>query len=278
MPNYICDNIRMIPLKKPMIHKISGDMPGHNISIIVGVHGNEKGPQYEWEWLKSLKILSGNLFLIFANPTAADQNKRFINTNLNRRFGKMLSDYPEDKLARIIEETLDKCDASLDLHMYNEHMDAPFVICGESSNEISSLLPAKYIINIPDPDAGGTDDYMSASGKIGICFETGSVERPKEYSQTIRAGVMSFLGYYKLIENQNQETEKPTILKQSLTKFINSKDIIFTKEYNSFDPVKSGEIICVEDGQDITSPIDGYILFPRPNNPIGAEAYYILVE
>lgn len=270
----------MIELDPPIIKEINSDSPGKSVAIIVGIHGNEKGPQLEWDWLNSLEIARGTLFLIFANPTACEQDERFMNVNLNRRFGKGHDEFPEDSLARTIEITLDSCDAALDLHMYNEPMDRPFAICNARSNDIAKRLPAKYIINIPDEiHGGGTDDYMANNSKIGICFETGSSERPTEYSDTIRRGVLAFLASQGIIdETIVTPITSPKILLKDTTKFVASEDLKFTKEYSSFDEIHQGEVICLENRRSITAPRDGYILFPRPNNPIGTEAFYTLID
>lgn len=266
-------------LEPPIVVSRESDVAGKKLAIIVGVHGNEKGPQLEWDWLTQIEVKRGTLYVIFANPTAAEMNKRFVNVNLNRRFGLDKDEYPEDHLARRIEEVLDECDASLDLHMYNELMDRPFAICNRRSNEVAQILPTHYIINIPDEvNGGGTDDYMANKGKIGICFETGSVDRPKEYSHVIRDGVMSFLSMFGMSDYVPTKQKEPTILTKSSTKFVENTDIHFSRNYSSFDEVKKGEVICTEAGIEYTAEQDCYILFPRPKNPVGAEAYYTLVR
>lgn len=265
-------------LDPPIIKTLKGNNIGKDIAIVVGIHGNEKGPQLEWDWLNSLHIDSGTVYLIFANPTACKLNQRFVNVNLNRRFGKSLNEYPEDKIARKIETILDKCDAMLDLHMYNEAMNRPFVICSAKSNEVAQILPARYIVNLPDDvDGGATDDYMNMNGKYGVCFETGSVERPSSYSEIIKDGVLSFLAKFDLMDHE-VKINNAKILSKNMTKIVENKDIKFSKTYSSFDPIHSGEIICVENGKSYRAESDGYILFPRPNNPIGTEAYYTLVK
>jgi predicted deacylase len=247
--------------------------------VIVGVHGNEKGPQLEWDWLKSIRIMQGKLTLVLANPTACEQNTRFININLNRRFGLNRDEYPEDAITRQIERVLDSSDALLDLHMYNESMDCPFAISGVASNSVAAVLPAHYIVNIPDSvDGGGADDYMAKQGKVGICFETGSVDRPDKYSDTIRQGVMAFLAHYGLVPSVRSESGHPIVLVKQATKMIKSGNLKFSKNYASFDAIRRGEIICTDDGVPFAAEEEGYILFPRPNNPVGTEAFYLLTH
>ncbi len=266
-------------LKRPIVQIKVGPVEGKQIAIIVGVHGNEKGPQLEWEWLNGLSIISGSLYLIFANPSASDLGVRFVNVNLNRRFGMGLNEYPEDVIAREIEEILDKCDALLDLHMYNETMDRPFAICNAHSNSAAKVLPIDYVVNIPDEiNGGGTDDYMARSDKIGVCFETGSVERPDDYSEIIRQGVIAFLASFGLIESPFVINSDLKVLTKDATKFVINRSFRFARNYSSFDRIKKGELICTEDNHRFIAENDCFILFPRPNNPIGTEAYYLLTE
>lgn len=266
-------------LKPPKLVTINSPEKGTHVAIIVGIHGNERGPQLEWEWLNNLKLKKGTLQLVFANPTASEMNVRFVNVNLNRRFGRNLHEWPEDSIARTIEKVLDDCDALLDLHMYNETMDRPFAICNATSNELAKVLPVSYIVNLPDDiDGGGTDDYMAARGKIGVCFETGSSERPTQYSEIIRKGVMSFLSSFGMVEHGKPENREAKVLVKDSTKLVESADLAFSKYYSSFDPIHKNEVICVENGKEFRAQKEGYILFPRPNNPVGTEAYYTLVQ
>ncbi len=268
-------------LKPAIFSRIESKRAGKRIAIMVGVHGNEKGPQFEWDWLKGIEIHSGSVDLIFANPTACDRNVRFVNTNLNRRFGLNENQYPEDSIARSIEKVLDDCDALLDLHMYNESMDRPFAICSPTSNEAAMVLSAKYIVNIPEGEyGGGSDDYMAMKGKVGVCFETGGVDRPHAYSDTIQGGVLSFLAHFGLVpkHSNTKSIHSPRIFVKDTTKLVEGPDITFSRDYTSFDAIKKGEVICTENGVDIVANSDGCILFPRPNNPIGTEAFYTLVR
>lgn len=163
--------------------------------------------------------------------------------------------------------------------MYNEAMDRPFVICNEKSNHIAKVLPVNYIVNFPNDQKGGsTDDYMASNGKFGVCFETGSVDRSIDCSNIIRECVLSFLGLYDLIKHEAQENANVKILIKNETKIVENPDIQFSKNYASFDSLKAGEVICTEAGKEYTAKRDCYILFPRPNNSVGTEAYYTLIE
>jgi len=78
-------------MKKSNIYHIIGKKSGAIVVIIGAVHGNEKIGVQVIESLKktlNLKEISGELYLIIANPRALEQNKRFIDTDLNRLFGE----------------------------------------------------------------------------------------------------------------------------------------------------------------------------------------------
>ena len=49
----------------------------------------------------------------------------------------------------------------------------------------------------------------------------------------------------------------------------------FSREWRSFDPVKAGEVIGLrQDGQTVTAPEDGFVVFPNPKAEVGQEWFY----
>jgi len=272
--------MQIIELEPPVISEIESGRPGPHVSIMVGVHGNEKAPILIWDWLCSLEIEAGKLTLIHANPTASRLNRRYCNINLNRRFGMNRNDFPEDALARKIESILEPTTALLDLHMYNEPIDAPFIICGNSSIKIAQTLPGKFLITgWSDTKQGASDDLMTLQGKHGITFECGSVVRPKKYLETAKQASLWFLFSQGLITQQPStpvSTTAPQVLQLEKIHVRTGRKFSFTQEYASFDVLRKGEHYATEDDTAIVADRDCRILFPRPNNPIGDESFMLL--
>jgi len=90
----------------------------------------------------------------------------------------------EEKRAIELMKVLDKCEALLDLHAYNEPYieSVPFAICEKNCLEIVKNFDVEYALTgIDKIEKGGTDGYMFNSGKIGICVELGSIENYEKF-------------------------------------------------------------------------------------------------
>ncbi len=49
----------------------------------------------------------------------------------------------------------------------------------------------------------------------------------------------------------------------------------FSRDWNSFDAVKGGELIGVrQGGEPVTAPADGFVVFPNPHGEVGQEWFY----
>ena len=108
-----------------------GKKPGKTVAIFGGIHGNEKvGVKMIDILRKNLQVEAGTVYLVYGNPEAIKQNKRFIKKNLNRCFKKdNQGKTVEDKRARELMKILDKCDALLDLHSFTNPEGERFVVC-----------------------------------------------------------------------------------------------------------------------------------------------------
>jgi succinylglutamate desuccinylase len=102
---------------------IKGALPGPTSVIMAGVHGNEycgiKAIEKVLPILEN-KIVRGQVIFLLGNPLAVEENKRFIDSNLNRMFKNTRSKYEahsyEYHRAKFIMSVLDNADALLDLH------------------------------------------------------------------------------------------------------------------------------------------------------------------
>ncbi|MEM6998121.1 MAG: succinylglutamate desuccinylase/aspartoacylase family protein [Patescibacteria group bacterium] len=268
----------MVKLDPPIIDHLDSGVPGARSTIMVGVHGNEKVGPMILDWIKSIEITAGELVIIVANPTALECNERYVNVNLNRRIAKGANEYPEDDLAVTIRAELDRADALLDIHSYNEPMDRPFIITDGMGLEIAKFLPADYVVtgwSKPGQAAAG-DDYMVHKDKIGICFECGSSDRPKDYIDTAKHAVLTFLkqmGHitdYEVILHKEQKVLRMIgPVKQTLD------SVEFDQDYTTFDALKSGAVFACQGTTEHIADDGQYIIFPRPKANPGDEAFYL---
>lgn len=263
------------------IIKRMGKMPGKTVAIFGGVHGDEKvGVMIIDYLLKNLEVTRGTVYLVYANPMAIRKNVRYIEKNLNRLFTRRKKhETCEEKRAKELMDILDKCDALLDLHAYSEPLgeSIPFLITEDNSEHITKNMDFGFIAKgIDTLEKGGTDGYMSNQEKIGICAELGSIEKPEKF---ITLGIQTV---YQFLQSFDMVDEKYTSSKTNQTKIKfeliypkKTKDFKFTKKYKTFDKIHKGEIICIDGKEEVISPFDGYILFPRPNYEPGIEAFLL---
>ena len=262
------------------IIKITSDHPGHKVAIFVGVHGNETvGIIALQEILPNLKLKRGTVYAAFANVPAIEQNMRVIKSNLNRRFfaGNNGTDY-EDVRARELMRVLDECDALLDLHSFGkDDPEAPFIICEDNALDLATKFEPDIVsIGWTCAEPGATDGYMYKAGKIGICIECGPLSRPEEFKPLAIKSVYQFLKYYDLIETDVEFSTSPKkIIKiESATK-RKSEDFYLNPALQSFQQLKTDQILGKQGITYLLGKEGDYIIFPRPNAAIGAEAYLI---
>jgi hypothetical protein len=108
---------------------------GKPIVAVVGcVHGNEVIGEKVINHLKRLKPEKGTLELVIANEEAAQQNKRFIDTDLNRAFPGNTYGNKEQRLAVMLRGALSHCDYIIDIHSTTGNTD-DFVIITQPNDD-----------------------------------------------------------------------------------------------------------------------------------------------
>ncbi|GMF35312.1 unnamed protein product [Phytophthora fragariaefolia] len=181
---------------------------GPNVTIVGGVHGNER---IGVEVLDALRLallraspltVAGNLFprvtrgsltLVYGNPRAQRIGKRGSDphADLNRCFPRDLLDVPETELGSDYEHRRAKelaplfaaSDLLVDLHSTNKPS-PPFVrLAGYDKVpsqllDISARLPTKMLLLDPkhligDGNVALTDEFVGVHGGMGVCFESG---------------------------------------------------------------------------------------------------------
>jgi predicted deacylase len=224
---------------KDTIIKIKGKMPGPTLAIFGGVHGNELAGIKTIDFLKdNLQINSGTVYLVYGNPRAIREKKRFVESNLNRAFLKNIKAKTyEQKRAKNLISILDKCDALLDLHSYTEK-EKPgilFAICEKNCLEIVKQLGVSFFLtNIDKVEKGGTDGHMFNEGKIGICVELGSHREYKKYTKVGIKTAHQFIQFFGLLDEKYEaDNNKQIVLKASNIYKRKNKKFALTKKYSN---------------------------------------------
>lgn len=261
------------------IIKYSGQQSGPTLAIFAGIHGNERAGILALEELIPLfKIKTGVLYAVFANPPAIKENARFITKNINRCFikGNQGSSY-EDKRARELMKILDKCDALLDLHAFSNEEGNPFIICEKESFKVASILdPAIISTGWNKAEPGSADGYMFESGKTGICLENGPINQSEKYKELAVKSSLQFLKYYGLIDSDVEFSKNSKLhLKVKYAVSKTSNEFIMDKGLKNFQKLVDGQFIAKEAKSEYLAKDGEYIIFPKPDAPLGHEAFLI---
>lgn len=265
-------------MNNSIIKKI-GLKPGKTVAIFAGVHGNELAPVRALdELIKTVNVRAGVVYFIYANPAAMSQQVRFINKNLNRCFlAGNQEKTSEDYRARELMAVLDKCEALLDLHTFNDPQGDPFVICETNALKIAARLDVGIVStcwSVAEP--GGTDAYMFSQDKIGLCLECGPIGQLLPAFKLAVESTFQFLQYFGCVEQLKPIVRRPQKLIVAQSSVLKkSKDFKFTKPWKSFDRLASGEVFARDGDIEYIAKSNECIIFPRPDAPIGSEVFAI---
>ncbi|KAG1688782.1 hypothetical protein DVH05_003092 [Phytophthora capsici] len=186
----------------------AGSSSGPNVTLVGGVHGNERIGVEVLDALRLAllraaplstannlfpRITRGSVTLVYGNPSAQRIGKRGSepHADLNRCFPGDLLDIPESTLGSGYEQRRAKelaplfasSDLLVDLHSTNKPS-PPFVRLSGYDKvpsqllELSGRLPAKILLLDPkhligDGNVALTDEFVGAHGGMGICYESG---------------------------------------------------------------------------------------------------------
>lgn len=261
------------------VTQIDGANPGPTVAIFAGVHGNEKAGVYALrELLPTLQITKGKLYVVFANPPAIEQDVRMLAKNLNRCFTvENTGTTYEDVRARELMKMLDQCDALLDLHMFYDKVGQPFVICEDDAVPIARNFDVEIIsTNWTEVEPGGTDGYMYAKGKIGICVECGPISKSREYTAFAKRTVYQFLKYYNMTDQDVTYSDiQKRVIKAEKVVFKTDDSFALEPGLKNFQRLKTNQLIAQSSQTKFRSGVNECIIFPHYGARIGEEAYIL---
>ncbi len=262
------------------IYKLTGKEKGETSIILVGVHGNEKcGIEVLEKCLSNLQIERGTVLYGYGNPRAIEENKRYIDVDLNRMFKNNSLSVAEKESyeynrAQFLKKYLKQSNALLDIHASQTQNSKPFIICEANAIEVVEYLPVDLVVSgFDNIEPGGTDYYMNRQGKIGICLECGFLGDSKAY-QIAEAGILAFLKARGHIKNDLSPTRKSNIFMYDLY-YTKTNNFTLSKSFKDFEEVTKGEIIGIDGDQKVKVKKDGIILFARSRSKIGEEAFLL---
>ncbi|MCM2678155.1 aspartoacylase [Echinimonas agarilytica] len=179
-----------------------------SVAIVGGTHGNEfTGIYLLKKWQQQIAEVSRPSFnteLVFANPRAHAENKRYCDQDLNRQFSEAdlanptLTGYEQSRAKAINQQLGPKGDARIDfiidLHTTTSNMGATLLLLqqGEVYNKLAAYvqqqMPEVIVIRDDDHLAQADHRLLATLGKFGVIVEVGpvpqSVLRADVYQQS----------------------------------------------------------------------------------------------
>lgn len=260
-----------------IIKKESGNK-GKTLAIFCGVHGNEKAGVFAVEKaLKDIEIKKGAVYFVFANPKAIEQNKRFIEKNLNRCFlDEQKGNSHEEKRAVELMKILDHSDALLDIHASNNPETTPFAITDNGLDVVKNMDFKIVATGFDNIEPGATDAYMKNRNKIGICLECGYSGKSDENTDLAYNSIIQFLEYFDIIDKILPKSNiKQKVLHVDKVQKVTSENFKLTKRFADFQTIEKGLVIAKDESREYIADKERVILFGTPGKPVGAEAYIL---
>ncbi len=129
---------------------------------------------------------------------------------------------------------------------------------------------------VTDPNYGvGTTEYMRSRGGYGVTLECGQHDDPQAVLVARHAisQTLALLGMASL-PLLAEPAEREILRLVDVTDREHAGDR-FSREWRSFDAVKTGEVIGVRhSGAEVTAQADGFVVFPNPGAEAGQEWFY----
>ncbi|WP_305419595.1 aspartoacylase [Photobacterium leiognathi] len=273
-----------------------------NVAVVGGTHGNEFSGIYllkKWQSTpQSLVRGSFSVETVFANPKAFDENKRYVDHDLNRQFGLHdlanfeLSSYEQSR-AKALNEQIGpkgnaKSDFIIDLHNTTSNMGHSLILL--QSDQFNRQLGAYVKEKMPDAvvvfeDHTSVDDHLfvCSIAKQGVIIEVGpqpqSVIRQDvlDWMEDMTGHILDFVHLYNtnkipvLADSYDayryEETLKLPVDEQGERIGMVHKSV----QDNDFEPLNPGDpIFTLFDGTEIFWEGD-YVAYPHF---INEAAYY----
>ena len=171
------------------------------IGIVGCLHGNERIGAEVIASLKTIKLNSGSLILVIANEEAMRQDKRFIDTDLNRCFPGKEECNHEEMLAFQLTKALKDCDYVIDVHSTTADTESFAIITKDNAKEIAQNFLKKKLVDMGETIASGKS--LIDNVKCGV-----SIEFNKETPfMDVKEAIMNFLKSIGMVEGEPVFTE-----------------------------------------------------------------------
>ncbi|BBH52977.1 succinylglutamate desuccinylase/aspartoacylase family protein [Fluviispira sanaruensis] len=259
----------------------------HHIVFACLIHGDEIGslPAITRiiQELSTQKIKYGGIVtFILGNRQAALQEKRFLETDLNRSFSAKTSEQDntlEQNRALEIMKVLNNSDVFIDFHQTNLRCKKPFYIFEmhlKSYLWARSIGLTKYFVTRKKGEAytpAGmcSDEYVRKQDKVGITLELGVKGFYKNAELNCIKAIQKSLNIMdqkyllnKEIKNIARKYTDLTFLERRYSEPFSSPKKILKEGFFNLQKIKKDQILGYDElKKPLRSPHNGYIIFPQ---------------
>jgi succinylglutamate desuccinylase len=264
------------------------------VTLQAATHGNEVG---------GIDVLNAFLQLLhtgvikppfsmgfaIGNPLAVKANRRFVEKDLNRSFGRTSSAGDEEKRARALEPLLEKTALFVDFHQTIEPSQRPFFIFPytKASFDFAAALHDQIPIVTHwglsfSKDGMCSDEYVNHRGGTGLTLELGQKGFDAYHSgvglQVALAAVQYAVGLFAGSSEKRPLIDPELYTWKAVIPY--EEGMTLREGLVNFQAVTVGDPMGSFQGQTLRAPVDGWILFPKyPRDPLAAppkELYRII--
>ena len=290
-----------------IIKKLEGGKKGITVVIFAGIHGNENSGifalQEVFKNIESCEI-NGTIYGISGNLKALEQNKRFIDEDLNRiwtfeNLGKLfrknelnIEEKEQSELFELLKEILSTNTGPfyfIDLHTTSSKT-LPFITINDAliNRRFSKQFPVPIVLGIEEYLNGPLLTYINQLGYVSVGFESGQHDEINSISNHIsflylllvytrvlkETDITGFKDHYKKIQmaSKNHSDIYEII---HLHKILPNEVFEMKNGFESFQPIKKGTFLATSNGKKIISEQSGFLFMPLYQK-IGDDGYFII--
>lgn len=293
------------------IIQFESETTGPTLVFFGGVHGNETAGIQALLKLKKIisnhkKQLKGSIYGIVGNLKGVEQNKRFIDEDLNRMFTKKIvlsfqekkhleynSEHLEQKeLLNIISTLLKKNKGPfyfIDFHTTSSKT-LPFITINDAliNRRFSACFPVPVVLGIEEYLEGPLLSYINQLGYVSLGFESGQHDAEEAINcafsfsclSLVFSGIIdqkhltNFENEFRVLKKHNGGIEKTfeVIYRYS----IQEREIFkMLPNFKSFQSIKKGIALATSNSQTIVSPYSGLLFMPLYQSQ-GTDGFFII--
>lgn len=290
-----------------MLGKIEGSQPGPTVVFFGGIHGNETSGVFALkDALAGINAayVKGTIYGISGNLNALKKHQRYLEQDLNRLWTQenieiikkkaILNDDESEllELLNILNEILKTNQPPfyfIDLHTTSSQT-LPFITINDAliNRKFSKQFPVPIVLGIEEYLHGPLLSYINQLGYVSLGFESGQHDAMCAITNSIAfvylalvySGVLeeeAVMGFNKYFEQLKQESQKTFDVFEVvyLHKIEKNDTFKMLNGFKSFQKIKKGTKLAVNNQVELTSPFNGSIFMPLYQQK-GEEGFFII--